>query len=216
MNTHLHIIEAYTELYKVCKRAELKEALRYTVHIFDTHIINHSSFHTRMFFSEDWQDHSECLSYGHDIEASWLICKAAKTLEDEDLVSGTNTISISMVNAVLANGMGDEGQVLDEFNLATRRSSQDSVWWVQAEALVGFLNAFKITHDHTYLEAAKRVWRFIHKQHIDHEFGDWHWLASPDSSLNKSMYKAGAWKGPYHNGRAMLEATQHLAQLEAM
>lgn len=217
MNTHLHVLEAYTALYKLAPRSEIADALQHTLMMFDKHIIDHGCGHLRMFFDNSWNDKSTCLSFGHDIEASWLLLEAAQALGDGAQIAYFKSVSISIVNSNLRKAIGQQGQVLDELDIVQTQSaqpgSQDSVWWIQAEALVAYLSAYKLTRDTSYLNVAQGVWQFIQRHHLDRQAGEWHWLVSDNIAAAQSIYKAGFWKGPYHNGRAMLEAYQRLPDL---
>jgi len=104
--------------------------------------------------------------------------------------------------------------VCSEHNPANQHRSNEGIWWVQAEALVGFLNAFQVTGESRYLEASEKIWQFIEANHRDAVRGEWHWLARIHNTGHSRHYKAGFWKGPYHNGRAMLETRKRLDRQE--
>lgn len=212
-NTHLHILEAYTRLYQVDARESVKAALRYNIEMFDKYMIDRSSYHLRMFMDLDWQDFSPGYTYGHDIEASWLIAQALDALDDEDYIRALTPTLVKIAEVTLSEAIGERGQVIDSFDFATGATNRDTVWWVQAEALVGFLYAYSVTRDERYFHAAQRAWEFIKAYQIDREHGEWLWLSRLTEPSQQSNYKVGFWKCPYHNGRAMLEAIRYLQKL---
>ena len=115
---------------------------------------------------------------------------------------------LNLAAVCLEEAIGKHGQICDEFEIAENIRHEESHWWVQAEALVGFLNAYYLTSDSKYLDACENVWQFIQRYHIDHFAGEWHWISSADNNERTAIYKAGFWKGPYHNGRAMMEVAK--------
>jgi mannobiose 2-epimerase len=214
MNTHLHVLEAYTTLHKVKPTPEIHAALRYNIDCFDKYLIDKNTWHLRMFLTVGWEDFSPGLTYGHDIECSWLLSKALDSLGDAELTAAMTPAIINIAKVTLQEGIGEHGEVLDAYDFASQKKLTERVWWVQAEALVGFLNAYCLSDEVAYLDAAKNVWAFIQKYQIDHEKGEWLWLSRLDEHHGEDNYKMGFWKGPYHNGRAMLEAIRFLAKLK--
>ncbi|RYF98971.1 MAG: hypothetical protein EOO07_37390, partial [Chitinophagaceae bacterium] len=199
-NTHLHILEAYTTLNKVHSTPAISAALRYNIELFDKYMIDKTTYHLRMFLDNDWKDHSPGYTYGHDIEASWLIAKALESLGDENYKQTLMPTLIKITETTLAEGIGTHGHVIDAYDFSTRTQLPDIVWWVQAEALVGFLFAYSETREQKYLLAAENIWEFIKHYQIDKKNGEWLWLSSIDSEQATPYYKVGFWKCPYHNG----------------
>lgn len=209
-NTHLHILEAYTTLYQARPAPEVKAALKYNIQMFDKYMIDKSTHHLRMFMDLEWKDYSPGYTYGHDIEASWLIAKALESLGDDAYTAELTPTLIKIAQVTVNEAIGEQGQVIDSYDFSTRRTNPDTVWWVQAEALVGFLYAYATTGEKQFYRAAENCWQFIKTYQIDHERGEWYWLSSLDKSASDSFYKVGFWKCPYHNGRAMMEAIRYL------
>lgn len=207
-NTHLHILEAYTTLYQAEPRAEIRAALKYNIEMFDRYMIDRSTHHLRMFMDLQWHDFSPGYTYGHDIEASWLIAKALASLDDDAYTQALTPTLIRIAEVTLQEGIGERGQVLDSYDFASATVNSDTVWWVQAEALVGFLYAYSVSGEQKYFSAAEAVWAFIKQYQIDTEGGEWLWLSRLQP--NATHYKVGFWKCPYHNGRAMIEAIGYL------
>lgn len=203
MNTHLHVLEAYTALYRVWPDNALRDQLRNLIYIFRDKILN-QNFHFNLFFDERWNVRSSGISYGHDIEGSWLLHDAAKALGDNGLNRQIERITIKIVDSAMREGIDREGAIKNEAHDPERH------WWPQAEALVGFVNCWQLTGQTSYLAAAFRVWEFIKASVIDHQHGEWHWRLSEKGEVNFTEDKAGPWKCPYHNGRAMFELVQRL------
>lgn len=203
-NTHLHILEAYTNLYGIWPDALLKKQLANLVEIFIDRIIDPASGHLRLFFDEDWQAKSRLISYGHDIEASWLVYEAARAVQDNGLYSRTKPVCIRLAQAAL-EGYQDDGSLLYETDPVIPHTDQERHWWPQAEAVVGLVNLFEMTGMDQYLDQAVRCWDYIRKNLVDREKGEWYWSILPDGKPNYQEDKAGFWKCPYHNSRACLE-----------
>lgn len=206
MNTHLHILEAYSALYRVWKDDSLALALNDLICIFLDRIIRKDG-HLGLFFGEDWTLHSTMVSYGHDIEASWLLCEAAETLGDGALLERVREASAGIATASLegftpGGGMEYERDPEAEY----RNTSRD--WWVQAETVVGCAKMYRLTGDGAWLERASSEWDFIRRNIICPD-GEWYWSALPDDRggfvPNTSDDRAGFWKCPYHNSRMCME-----------
>jgi len=212
-NTHLHVLEAYTALHNVHPVGEVKAALRYTIELFDHYIINRDNHHLRMFMDMRWNDFSPGYTYGHDIEAAWLIAKALESLADKEYTDKLMPTLLGVVDVTLSEALTENGQLLSTYNFESKTVDAGSPWWVQAEALVGFFFAYAQTENDRYFNAAKDVWRFIKQHQIDHVNGEWFWLADNGKTNGKEHYKVGFWKCPYHNGRAMMEALRYLEKV---
>ncbi len=212
-NTHLHILEAYTTLYQAHPAPEINAALKYNIQMFDKYIIDKHTHHLRMFMDLEWKDYSPGYTYGHDIEASWLIAKALESLGDKVYTAELIPTLIKIAQVTVNEAIGENGQVIDSYDFSTRKINSDTIWWVQAEALVGFLFAYVTTGEEQYYVAAKNIWAFIKTYQIDHNQGEWFWLSTLNKPNTDSYYKVGFWKCPYHNGRAMMEAIRYLQKI---
>jgi len=211
-NTHLHLLEAYSALLRSWPDPALRERLKALWQILAFRIRDEKTNHLVLFQDRDWKPLSEALSYGHDIEASWLLCEAAGVLEDEELIARTNAIALTMAETVLEEGFDREhGGVSDgiDHNMAVLGKE----WWPQAEAVVGFLNAFELSGRDDYLEAALASWRFIEQFVIDHSYGEWYYRVSPEGRPELDLPKVSPWKCPYHNSRATLEIIERTQRL---
>jgi mannobiose 2-epimerase len=213
MNTHIHVLEAYTCLYRASLSPAVGDALKQLISTVCNKILNKETHHLYLFQAIDWSDQSDCFSYGHDIECSWLIWDALTALGDAKLQAEYRSTVLKMAEVCLVQSIGDLGQVCDQFSFVDKKKHRDSFWWVQAEALVGFLNAYQLSGNPAYIKACESIWRFTQEQHIDLEKGEWHWIAKREQDPTNAIYKAGFWKAPYHNGRAMMEAAELIRQI---
>ena len=232
-NTHLHIIEPYTNLLRCLKELQAKEscdyvpaigsvlpvgisvpietilcvegALRNLIDIFTDKILNPETHHLDLFFEMDWTRGAGHLeSYGHDIECSWLMHEAALVLGDQKVLDKVEKV-VREVAKASEKGLRPDGSMIHEANLDTGHVDDDLHWWVQAENVVGWYNLYQHFGDEDALKKAVRCWHYIKDNLIDYKNGEWFWSRHPDGSLNTIDDKAGFWKCPYHNSRMCLE-----------
>ncbi|MCL6444642.1 MAG: AGE family epimerase/isomerase [Alicyclobacillus sp.] len=204
MNSHLHILEAYTRLYQVWPNAWLRTRLEALLDVMRQHIVNPANKHYYLYFQADWTATGNVVSYGHDIEGSWLMHEAAVVLGDPDRIRECEQLAVEMVDAVLAEGLDADGGLMSE-GLEGKIVDGDKEWWQQAEAVVGCVNAYQITGKADYLHAAEKIWAFIERCVIDQAGGEWWSKVRRDGSAIRTMPKVSAWKCPYHNTRACIE-----------
>jgi len=204
MNTHLHILEAYTNLYRVWKDDRLKKQLKNLIGIFLDKIINPETHHLDLFFDENWVCKSTIYSYGHDIESAWLLDEAAVVLGEAALLKKVHARVIKVADAA-AEGLQVNGSIINEKNYATGHVDSNCDWWPQAEAMVGFFNAYELSKKEEYAEKTLANWEFIKQFIVDKNAGEWHWSVSATGEINEHDDKAGFWKCPYHNSRMCLE-----------
>lgn len=210
MNTHLHILEAYTNLYRYWKDKRLRIKLRELIEVSVEKIIDPDTYHFRLFFDECWNSRSGAVSYGHDIEGSWLLYEAAEVLGDGKVLEKVRNISVKMAQVVYEEAIDHEiGGLINEMD-AVGHKDPYRAWWPQAEAMVGFLNAYELTEHESYFNASYEMWKYAEKYIIDKEKGEWYWRVSLDGKPDKSQPKVEPWKCPYHNGRACLEIIKRL------
>ncbi|WP_310552096.1 AGE family epimerase/isomerase [Paenibacillus glufosinatiresistens] len=209
MNTHLHVLEAYTALYRVWKPEELRSRLAELITTMLDQIVTPDGRHFLLFFDEAWNVKSDHVSYGHDIEGSWLLAEAAEVLGDEELLNRVRSVAISMAEATLAEGIDEDGGIWNEAGPGGLLG-RDKDWWPQAEAVVGFYNAYQLTGEPRFEEAARAAWSFIDRYVVDHEQGEWHWGVDEARLPLWNEPKVSAWKCPYHNSRACLEMIERL------
>ena len=204
MNTHLHILEPYTNLYRVWKDARLERQLYNLIGLFTEKILDKDTSHLQLFFDDDWQSKYPVVSYGHDIEASWLLHEAARVLGDAGLIAEIEPV-VKKIAAAASEGLTSDGGMIYEKNLTTGHIDGDYHWWVQAETVVGYYNLFRYFGDCGALQHSIDCWEFIKRHLTDDVHGEWFWSLRADGSLNRDDDKAGFWKCPYHNGRMCIE-----------
>jgi mannobiose 2-epimerase len=212
-NTHIHVLEAYTNLLRVWPDPALRADLGALLELMLTKVVDPRSHHLILFFNEDWTPVSDEISYGHDIELSWLIVEAATVLGDETALARARTTAVEMAAATLAKGVDADGGIFNEGN-PERVTNPNKDWWPQAEGAVGFLNAYAITHEARFLAAAEKTWNFIETKCVDRKNGDWYESMTRDGTpILKN--KLSVWKCPYHNSRSCLEITERAEALLA-
>ena len=204
MNTLLHVFEAYTELYRVTKDEVAAKKLRWMMDLVADKIYNPALHRQEVFFDNDYKTLIDLHSYGHDIETAWLIDRGAQVLGDEAYIAKMAPITADLEQNVYKLAYSD-----NSFKNECERGVDDEsrIWWVQAEAVVGFYNAWqKAPEKKHYLEAAETIWNFIKEFVVDKQAGgEWFWrtdrFGKPD--LEKPIVEP--WKCPYHNGRMCME-----------
>ena len=190
-NTNLHVMEAYTNFYRVAPTPEVREALISLIDTFRQHIMLPSG-HLGLFFDDQWHPTNDHFSAGHDIECSWLLNEAA------DVLGVDCTPTVLRLAEAAKEGIYPDGSI------------GEKTWWEQAEAVVGFLNLWQITNDQSPMELALRTYSYIQDVLIDRTHGEWFWAVLPDGTPDRTQDKAGFWKCPYHNSRMCLEIIERL------
>ena len=203
MNTNLHVLEALTNLYRVWKDEGLKKHLQEEINVMSHKVLNQKTWHEALFFTMDWQNQRNIDSYGHDIEFSWLLVEAAEALGDEDILKDTRRIAVNLVNVQLEEGIDENGAMMYEKNGDHLNTNLE--WWPQAETVVGCLNAWQISGDRKFLDAAVRTWEWIKTYMIDNEYGEWYGSVNANGRQMKNRVKADLWRCPYHNSRMGFE-----------
>jgi mannobiose 2-epimerase len=209
MNTHLHVLEAYTTLYRIWPDEELKAQIVTLISNFLDHFINTDTSHLNLFFDEHWNSRSGLVSYGHDIEATWLLQEAAEAINDESLLKKIKSINIYIADATMS-GLDTDGGLYYEYDLSNDHLIKEKHWWVQAEAMVGFYNAWQISGDIKYLDLAEKCWNFVKHKILDKTNGEWFWGINQFGEVMPGEDKAGMWKCPYHNSRACIEIIKRI------
>ncbi|MBN1248594.1 MAG: AGE family epimerase/isomerase [Anaerolineae bacterium] len=216
MNTHLHIMEAFTNLYRVWPDPALRTRLAELLDVMMHHIISDETYHQILFFDEAWASRSRNVSYGHDIEASWLLVESVEVLGDAGREARAKELAPKMAQAVYAKGLDPDGALVYEEGPEGLEDSTKQ-WWPQAEAAVGFLNAYQLTGEEHFLEAAYRSWDFVDAYLIDREHGEWIRYVTRDHDRpgedGEGTAKVSFWKCPYHNGRACMELAERFYKL---
>jgi mannobiose 2-epimerase len=210
MNTHLHLVEAYTNLYSVWPDKKLKMQTAAMLDTILTHIVNPETNSMRLFFDQQWKPKNDVISFGHDIEASWLLYETAEILQDKKLLTRTRQQSILMARAA-TKGLAGDGALNYEYDPESRHMQTDRSWWVAAEQTVGFYNAFELTKDAQFKLKAKKSWDYVVDKFIDHDQGEWFGTVKENGTpINGD--KINFWKCPYHNARACAEMWRRVSK----
>jgi mannobiose 2-epimerase len=218
MNTNLHVLEAYTTLLRVTGDERVREALHELLIASLDHIVALKPFaHCELFFDLDWRSHVNTVSYGHDIEASWLLWDAWEALAaagavDDALGARTRDVTLKLADAVRAHGLDADGAVMYEGTPA-RVVNDQKHWWPQAEGVVGWLNAYQLAGRAEDRAAAIGAWDFVEARVIDREHGEWFARLDRAGAVltgTEDDVKIGPWKCPYHNARACLEVMRRV------
>ena len=207
MNSHLHILEAFANLYRVWPDPSLKEAVERLLDITCEKVMA-ADAHLQLYFKNDWTVLPGAISYGHDIETSWLMLECAEALDDEAVVSRVKPYALRLGIAGNEGLLPDGSMRYEKFQDGSFDDSRQ--WWVQAETVVGNLWLWKYHGVSSGYDTALRAWDYILKNLVDTEGGEWWWAVQADGALDKANPKAGFWKCPYHNSRMCLEALRML------
>jgi len=210
MNTHLHILEAYTKLFEVWKDDDLGTSLHNLIQIHTDKILSAQNGHFNLFFDMDWNPKSKHYSFGHDIEGAWLLTEAARVLGVKAVTEKVEHLAVKMAGITLREGFADDGSLYNEGESA-KITDYDRHWWPQAEAIIGFVNAWEISGNPEFLNAASSAWQFI-KSHMRHPSGEWWWLVNERYEPDLTQDLAGAWKCPYHNTRCCIEIMKRVSR----
>jgi mannobiose 2-epimerase len=211
MNTHLHVLEGFANLYKVWPDRDLKKRIEELIHIFLDRIIDKATSHLTLFFDANWEVRSSRVSYGHDIEAAWLLLQAGEIIGDRELTDRVKIWSVKVAHAA-AEGLDRDGGLWYEFDPVGALLVKEKHWWPQAEGMVGFFNTWQITGEEDYLLKSFGSWQFIREHLLDASNGEWFWgVDAWDQPMEED--KVGIWKCPYHNTRACIEIVKRINTL---
>jgi len=204
MNTNLHVLEAYTSLVYVSGNERVRKALETLLRITLDKIVN-CDWHFELFFDMNWNSLTKDVSYGHDIEGSWFLYEAALAVGDENLISKGKQTALAIAEVTYNAAIDrDNGGLFSGCNAAGHHHAKKE-WWPQAEAVVGFYNAYELSGERKYFDAADSVWSYIQNYFTDSTHGEWHNELSINNTPDINLPKAGFWKCPYHNARACFE-----------
>ncbi len=204
MNTLLHVLEAYTEFYRVTGKREVKERLKWILDVVAEKIYNPKLHRQEVFFDSEYHSLIDLHSYGHDIETAWLVDRAVEVMEDHEYEEKMTPITKALTKEIYETAF-DGHSLSNECEKGV--VDTDRVWWVQAEGVVGFLNGYqKDPEKKEYLEAAESIWEYIRDYLIDKRTGsEWFWLLDKEGKPYEYKPIVEPWKCPYHNGRMCME-----------
>lgn len=208
MNTLLHVFEAYTEYYRVCKEEKTAGYLREMLDLIDRKVYNRERRRQEVFFDRDWNSLIDLYSYGHDIEAAWLIDRGLEILGDQTYTDRISPLTREMTDHVYECAYRDRSLFCEAENGVDNTTR---IWWVQAETVVGLLNGYQKQGRQEYLEAAKDTWKYIREYMIDRREGsEWFWCVD-EKGVSAEKPIVEPWKCPYHNGRMCMEVIKRLS-----
>ena len=202
MNSHLHILEAYANLYQVWPDEGLRKAVEELLDIVCTKVMAPDG-HLQLYFRRDWSVLPGGVSYGHDIETSWLALECASAIRDIDVINRVRPASLLMARAGNEGLRADGSMIYEKLEDGTLDLSRQ--WWVLAESVVGNLWLWKFHGDVEAPDRALSTWAYIRDNIVDRDNGDWLWGVNADGTPDKDSPKAGFWKCPYHNTRMCLQ-----------
>ncbi len=210
MNTALHVLEAYTELYLAMPKTETGIALRHILRTFQTKIYNEKTEQLEVFFDENMNTISDLYSYGHDIEASWLLDRAARMLNEKQMLLDVEDYTTRIARKVYLQAIDHSAMNNECFHGVVDTTR---VWWVQAEAMVGFYNAYEKTKEEQFMKITEDLWRYIKAYMVDDRQGsEWFWDVNADGDPESRKPIVEPWKCPYHNGRMCMEIIRRMGE----
>jgi len=212
MNTSLHMLEGIANLYDVNKDELVGQRVGEMLDIFADYILHPYGTYCQLFFDENWYPKSQMISFGHDIETAWLAQRDAEIFGKPKTIKKLKRMALKLAESTYKNGLDNNKSMFYEANLnGVSNSGKD--WWVQAEAVVGYLNAYQLTGEQKYFDVAQNIWQFIEDYVVDKKGGEWFWTIDAKGNVDKSKPKVSEWKCPYHNSRACIEIIQRLDQI---
>jgi len=207
MNTHLHVLESYTNLYRIWPEENLAKSICLLIDNFLNYIVDSQTNHLKLFFDEQWVSKTDIISYGHDIEAAWLIQEAAEVIQDELLIAKAKIVAVKL-SAAAMEGLDKDGGLW--YEMENDHLIKQKHWWPQAEAMVGFFNAWQVSKDERFLQYSLDSWEFVKNKIVDKINGEWLWGLDEAGKPMEGEDKVGLWKCPYHNARACMGIMQRI------
>jgi mannobiose 2-epimerase len=206
LKTHLHLLEAYTNLFGVWKNAGLRIQIENLLEVFAHHFVDDKTHHLYLFFDKNWNTKSDLISFGLEIEAAWLLQQAAEAIRHKGWSLTMKSLALKIAEAVCEGLDGNGG-----LNESTQHNMpREKHWWSQAEAMIGFYNAYQLSCEERWFNKSRASWNFIKHFIKDSLNGEWKWGVDEYQVALEGYDKIGLWKCPYHNGRACMELIRRL------
>ena len=226
LNSHLHLFEGMTLLFKVTKREDIKAELREFLEFLLNTCVDYNVYHLKAGMDMDGKRIDNEISFGHDLECAYLMVDAAQQLDDAKLVDRTHDTVLKITRQVLEEGMDTQnGGIFYERDIETGHYSKSKIWWAQCEAITGFLCAYELSEDEKFLDMALNIWNYVDKHIVDHEKGEWKAIGTNDvvdddiTASDLAFFevvgdeKANKTKCPYHNSRVCLEVYKRVNRM---
>jgi mannobiose 2-epimerase len=215
-NTHLHLMEAFSTLHARTRDPVVRARLEELVAIFRTKIIQAEGY-ARKDFSRDFAPFGEALvSYGHDLETSWLLLEAAESLgRPHDDAIRKAALAVGAASAEWGFD-AERGGYFEEGPPGARARKREKIWWIQAEALPGLYRLYELTNDAGYLARLEATLDFVERFQVDREFGGWYWGIGEDGKVGpRGDGKGEEWKAAYHDLRATVLTAEWITRRSA-
>ena len=209
LNTQLHVLEAYTNLMRVWDSPQLRAQLAELIEVILRRVIHPTTYHARVLFDERWNARSPHISFGHNLEMSWLLVEAARELGDRALIEASRPLAVRIAQATYIQALDVDGGLFYEVDHNGVLNAQKE-WWPQAEAVVAFINAYQLSARTIFLDAALNCWDFIERRLVDREYGEWFKYMTIDGRVSVDEPKVSFWKCPYHNSRTCMQMVERL------
>jgi mannobiose 2-epimerase len=203
-NTHIHVLEAFVNLYRAWPDAALRDDILRLIDNFLNKIIVRARWHQKMNMARDWTVTEPADSYGHDIEIAWLLAEAAEVIGNETLIAEVRDAAVRLVDTQIAEGLNADGALTYERTPA--KFDDNLEWWPQTEAINAFFNLYELTANESYVERAGVLWKWMRRNMIDPEYGEWFRTVRANGTIEKTFDKIDLWKCPYHNVRMGIQA----------
>lgn len=223
-NTHLHLLEGFSELLLAWDDPQVRSRQADLVRLFAERI-DDGQGHLKEYMTIDFVKDSPTISYGHDIEAAWLLHQAAAVLKDPSVTEVAHAEVLRLAEVSYAEGRDPDGSIYHEMNYGHKpgKLDPDRHWWPQAEGTVGYLAAFQVSGEPKFFRAFTQLWEFIEQHLVDRRYGEWLIQVSAVQNQDGSTsylppvpsYKVSEWKCPYHNARACMELGLRLRALQS-
>lgn len=213
MNTHLHLLEAYTNLLRCEYTPFMQNKVREMLYFMVNRIVDRDIQHFYYYQDREWKPTSRVISFGHDIEGSWLMTEAAEVLGEEEAIRAVRDTCVQMARACFEEGLRPDGAMLTEKDVISGEPSRNLSWWEQNETVIGLTNLWQLTNDEKYLDGALRCVDFIDRHFIDHEKGGWFAILNEDGTKVLNDRKCAGFICPYHNTRMSLEIIERWRKL---
>ncbi len=201
MNTLLHVLEAYAEFYRAVPDERIRQAGVACLERFLHVMYNAPARRLEVFYDRDYRSLLDMQSYGHDIEGSWLMWDAVEAMIPENERAPYRAMCLNLAEATCARAFTDHGM---ENEIVEGEVEHTRVWWVQAETMLGFDNAYDLSGDPVWKDRVQKQWQYVQDVIVDpREGSEWYW-STDENGVPTDKPIVEEWKCPYHNGRMCL------------